>query len=114
MQVDAPPGFKDPGLQIREPIVICWSTVTVPPVAAIATAVPVGSTPTTLLSPTASTLEEVTFADSVATTPLAIAFAFMPLTMHVTLPKPAAQLIVLPALVEAAPGVTVIFENAAE
>ena len=114
VQVDAAPGFNDAGVQTRELIVICCSTVIVPPVAAIARAVPLGSTPITLLSPTASTLEEVTVADSVATTPLAIALAFMPLTRHVTLPKPAAQLIVLPALVEAAPGVTVIFENAAE
>jgi hypothetical protein len=111
-QVDAASGINEPGLQASELGVTGARTLTVPPVAVIVTTRPPGVAPRALVASIAVAVEEETVADKVATTPLAIASAFIPLSMQVYPSDPAAHVILLPPAVEAAPAITEMFETA--
>lgn len=112
VQVLVPFGPKLAGAHVNDDTSAAGAcTVIVPPVPVIAVPVPPGNVATdpvteigTVEPPGADPSPTVT----VATAPLAIVAAFMPMAMHITVPVPALQVRVFPAAVSADPAVTVM------
>ena len=78
--------------------------VTVPPVAVIAMLLPAPDAATGLVTPMdAEVTPEASVTFTVAATPLPMIEAFMPQSMHVSVPVPGAQLMLFPPAVAAAP-----------
>jgi hypothetical protein len=114
VHVAAVPGFNEAGLHASEVTVTEGGiTFTVPPVALTGTALPSGAAARAPLTPISIAAEPEIVADTVATTPSAIAVAFMPLAMQLYPPDPAAHVNVLPAAVAAAPAATERLETPA-
>ena len=106
-QVDDPAGFSAFGLHVSEEIVMVWTTSTVAPVPELVILSPAAEAAKVFVTVTAA---DVAFAVSVtftvATTPFAMVLALLPTAMQ-TIPAPFVPHVMLfPAAVTAAPGVT--------
>ena len=107
VQVAAAPEPKDAGLHVRELIVGGEeSTVTVPPVALTETELPPGDAAIAPLTPILIAAQPDTVAETVATTPFALAMAFMPLARQVYPTDVVAHVRVLSAAVNDGPAAT--------
>lgn len=111
VQVVEESGLTVAGLQMRELIVVTGAPVAEmpPPLPVMETASPVGKVLRALMTLIGSALPLDRVTDTVATTPSEITLELYPHTMHVTVPAPLAQDIVLPADNSAGPAVTLKF-----
>lgn len=110
VQVASAPGFKEAGLHARGPIVIGALTITVPEVAATEEGSPPGVDAVAPLIPMLIAAEPLTVPDTVAITPFAMAFAFIPVATQLYPADTAAHVNVLPAAVNAGPAETEILD----
>jgi hypothetical protein len=112
VQLLLPPDTTEVGVQVKPVTVgrVGRLTVMVPPVAVAPVEIPLAETAIGLLTPieTDPLLVEVSTTDTVATTPLLIRLAFIPVARQVNEPVPVAQFSVLLAAVSADPAVALI------
>jgi len=112
VQLELPPEAIEVGVQVSPETVdtVDWPTVMVPPVAVAPVETPPDETANALLTgiETDALLVDVSVTAITATTPLAIALAFIPVARQVKEPVPLAQFRLLPAALSAPPAVALI------